>query len=187
MGMVLTVAGLGSSGPRHWQTHWERDNPTWRRVPHREWEAPSCADWLADLEAAVAACERPPVLAAHSLGCSLVAHWAHSGSRSKIAGAFLVAPSDVESPAHPAGPVGFSPMPLMRLPFPSTVVASTNDPYVSLARATSFARHWGSQLVTLENAGHLNSDSGHGPWADGAELLHSFGVAVLRSATAASP
>jgi predicted alpha/beta hydrolase family esterase len=111
------------------------------------------------------------VLAAHSLACALVAHWAtRPGARA--AGAFLVAPADVDSPAHTADEVrNFSPVPLVRLPFPSIVVASTDDPFVTPARAATFARAWGSRLVTFERAGHLNADAGFGPWPEGRRLL----------------
>ncbi len=62
-------------------------------------------------------------------------------------------------------------MPLLRLPFPSTVVASSNDPYVSLERARYFAQCWGSQFVDLGAAGHINTASGLGDWPAGVALL----------------
>ena len=67
------------------------------------------------------------MLAAHSLACSLVAHWSTSPGV-RAAGALLVAPADVDSPAHTADEVrDFSPVPPAPLPFPSIVVASTVD------------------------------------------------------------
>ena len=136
-----------------------------------DWLLPKLADWVARLEEAVAACVTPPVLVAHSLACALVAHWAmRPGARA--AGAFLVAPADVDTPAHTAEEVrNFSPIPLAPLPFPSIVATSTDDPFVTPARAAAFARAWGSRLVTFERAGHLNADAGFGPWAEGRRLL----------------
>ena len=171
---VLTLPGLWNSGPQHWQTHWERRHPDMRRVLQRDWETPDRAEWVAQLDAAVGACARPPVLAAHSLACTLVAHWAQSGSPHRIAGAFLVAPSDVEAPIYPTGTTGFAPMPLARLPFPSLVVASADDVYVSPARAGAFARAWGSELVDIGAAGHINGDAGYGPWPEGEAMLRAF-------------
>lgn len=171
---VLTLAGLWNSGPQHWQTLWEKQHPHWLRVPHSEWKTPDRAAWVAELDAAIAACATAPVLAAHSLACSLVAHWAMSGSPHKIAGAFLVGPSDVDAPSYPSGTTGFTPMALPRLPFPSLVVASSDDPYVSLARARQFASSWGSELVTIGDAGHINGDAGYGPWPEGQQLLRDF-------------
>jgi uncharacterized protein len=171
---VLTVAGLWNSGPQHWQTHWENRHADWRRVQQQTWENPDRESWVAGLEAAVAGCATPPVLATHSLACVLVSHWIAAHPHSKIAGAFLVAPSDVEAPSYPPGTSGFTPMPMNRLPFPSMVIASSNDEYVSLDRARAFAEAWGSEFVCIGDAGHINGASGHGPWPEGEQMLLDF-------------
>ena len=168
---VLILPGYGDSGPDHWQTRWERADPACQRVVQDDWLAPRLEDWLATLDRHVAECETLPVLVAHSLGCALVAHWAgRPGSTAR--GALLVAPADVDSPLRTDDLVrNFSPIPLLRLPFPSIVVASTDDPFVSLDRATAFAAAWGSRLAILEDAGHINADAGFGPWPEGRNLL----------------
>jgi hypothetical protein len=171
---VLILAGLWNSGPQHWQTHWERKHPEFKRVPHRDWNNPACHEWVAELDAAIAACEGAPILVAHSLACNLVAHWARSGSPLKVAGAFLVAPSDADAPTYPADVHGFTPMPMEKLPFPSVMVASTNDEYVSIERARAFAQAWGSKLVEIGDAGHINGASGYGEWPEGEKMLEDF-------------
>jgi predicted alpha/beta hydrolase family esterase len=171
---VLILPGLWNSGPRHWQSLWHERNPHWRRAAHRDWTNPHCAEWVAELDAAIADCQGAPILVAHSLGCMLVAHWALSGSPLKVAGAFLVAPSDVEAPTYPADLNCWAPIPLQPLPFPSVVVGSANDPFASLDRTSAFAGAWGSRLVEIGDAGHLNSDSGHGDWPEGLRLLEQF-------------
>jgi hypothetical protein len=65
-------------------------------------------------------------------------------------------------------------MPMGRLPFPSLVVASVNDQYVSPERAKTFASSWGSEIVFLGNAGHINGDAGYGPWPEGEKMLLEF-------------
>lgn len=168
---VLILPGYADSGPDHWQSHWERADPACRRVVQDDWLQPRLGDWLATLDRHVRASGSPPVLAAHSLGCALVAHWAARAS-APAKGALLVAPSDVDSPAHTPDEVrSFSPMPLVRLPFPSIVVASADDPFVDPPRAAAFARAWGSRLVALPAAGHINADAGFGPWPEGRHLL----------------
>jgi len=171
---VLVLSGLWNSGPQHWQTHWERKYPAWRRVAHRDWNNPQRDEWVAELDGAIAHSEGRPILLAHSLGCMLVAQWALCGSPLKIAGAMLVAPSDVEAPSYPIDANEFVPVPLAPLPFPSIVVASSNDPYASVERSRAFARGWGSKLVEIGDAGHINGDSGHGPWPEGEQLLEEF-------------
>jgi predicted alpha/beta hydrolase family esterase len=44
---VLTLPGLLNSGPQHWQTHWGRQHPAWRRVAHDNWETPDRARLMA--------------------------------------------------------------------------------------------------------------------------------------------
>jgi uncharacterized protein len=171
---VLTLSGLWNSGPQHWQTHWEHKHPAYVRVPHRDYNNPECHEWVAELDAAIAACEGTPILVAHSLACMLVAHWAKSESQLKIAGAMLVAPSDVEASSYPVAVNGFAPIPLDKLPFPSIVVASSDDEYVTIARARQFADAWGSKFVDIGKAGHINGASGLGEWPEGEQILTQF-------------
>jgi predicted alpha/beta hydrolase family esterase len=180
---ILLLPGLQDSGPLHWQTLWMKDRPWMRRVEQRDWETPRLADWVENLEAAVRGAEGPVLLVAHSAACALVAHWAAASPRA-IRGALLVAPPDVEAPSFPPGTTGFAPMPLAPLPFPSTVVASSDDPYVSPARARRFALAWGSRLVEIGTAGHINTASGHGLWPLGLELLRELKAAAWPAAVA---
>ncbi|MGO4290475.1 RBBP9/YdeN family alpha/beta hydrolase [Chitinophaga sp. RAB17] len=167
---VLTAPGLGSSGPLHWQTLWEQSIPGTRRIEQSDWDAPVCERWVAQIEKAVKAAGPQVVIAAHSLACMALVHWARQ-SKSKITGALLVAPADAERPGFPAAAVGFTPIPLVKLPFESIIVASTNDTYCSLERAAFFASHWGSRFVNTGAKGHINSESGLGEWQEGQNLL----------------
>ncbi|MNR61323.1 hypothetical protein D3C85_1830500 [compost metagenome] len=51
------------------------------------------------------------------------------------------------------------------------VVASDDDPYCALERARMFAADWGSRLVVVHGAGHINADSGLDDWPQGLKLL----------------
>jgi predicted alpha/beta hydrolase family esterase len=171
---VLIVPGLNNSGPTHWQSCWERTLPEAERVEQADWDRPALAEWTANLVEAVRR-RSGAILVAHSLGCALVAHLAALRGRRGIAGALLVAPADVNRNG-PAGRLleGFGPMPRGPLPFPTTVVASRDDPYVRFDLAAAFARSWGARLVDLGFAGHINVDSGFGPWPEGLTLLQEL-------------
>lgn len=169
------IPGLGNSGPDHWQTFFEQSAPNFERIQQQEWDAPNCADWVRNINKALAPYDPATVvLIAHSLGCATVAHWAAQYPK-KIKGALLVAPSDLEAPLYQFPATGFSPIPTAPLPFTSLVIASANDPWVTLERAAYFADCWGSAFVNIGDAGHINAASGHGQWTDGLEMLQALG------------
>ena len=170
---ILIVPGYRNSGPGHWQTLFEARFATARRVHMPCFEEPARDAWVGALDRAVAACAAPPVLVAHSLGCIAVAHWAQRATR-RVHAALLVAPCDVEKSDLPGCLRGFAPLPQGPLCFPARLVASTNDPYVELNRAGEMAFAWGARTHVVENGGHLNTASGHGPWPEGEALLSAL-------------
>jgi uncharacterized protein len=173
---TLVLPGLHDSDPEHWQSRWEAGPAaeTIHRVIQDDWVTPRCADWVAKLDEVLALRGLGAVLVAHSAGCALVSHWAAGRSQRHVHGALLVAPSDPEASSFPSGPTGFAPMPLQRFPFRSIVVASSNDPFVTVSRAQAFAKAWGSEFVMIGKAGHINSDSALGNWPKGLALLRDL-------------
>lgn len=169
---VLILPGLFNSGDTHWQSNWERQFSGMRRVEQQDWETPHVRHWIDRLNQEIDATDGEVVLVAHSLACTLVTRWAEQHPKTrKVRGALLVAPSDTEADTYPPGTSGFMPMSTQCLPFPTIMVASTDDPYVTRARAETFSQAWGSELVWIENAGHINGQTGYGPWPEGVELL----------------
>ncbi|EWY38772.1 hypothetical protein N825_11425 [Skermanella stibiiresistens SB22] len=169
---VLILPGLGGSGPQHWQSLWQDAEPSFQRVEQADWDNPDRAAWIANLETAARAAEGPIVLVAHSLACPLVALWAKHGTVAAVRGAMLVAPPDLDSADRvPVEAAGFGPMPLDPLPFPSVVVASSDDPYAELGRTRAFASGWGSEFIDIGPCGHINTESGFGDWPRGLEIL----------------
>ena len=168
----LIVPGLGNSGPEHWQTYFENSGSNFHRVEQTNWDAPTCADWIAAIDNKISEFDPATVvLIGHSLGCATIAHWAKTYQRT-IKGALLVAPSDLEAPQYTFTAIGFAPIPLEKIGFKTIVVASADDVWVSLERAKFFAEHWGTTLfINLGNAGHINVASGHTNWEEGLKLL----------------
>lgn len=178
---VLVLAGYMNSGPGHWQTRWEAAHANFTRVPMPDWNHPDRDAWCATLEATLQALPAEAggvLLAAHSLGCLTVAHWAandaSTATRAKVAGALLVALPDPHGADFPSEIRGYVPLPMAPLPFPSVVVASTDDPYCSTAFARRCADAWGSRYEEIGAFGHINAESGLGYWPQGMNWLMSM-------------
>jgi predicted alpha/beta hydrolase family esterase len=167
MSSFLIVHGLEGSGPQHWQS--------WLalRLRERGFEVayPSLSDadhprldvWLDELAAELSRLPAAETtVLCHSLGCLLWLQHAASAS-GEVARVLLVAPTqpDEDQPESP----GFRPTPLhatgaRELRF----VCSTNDPYCPRETSERMARELGVEIDWLEDAGHINTDAGFGPW-----------------------
>jgi uncharacterized protein len=162
---VLIVPGLHDSGETHWQTWLQRHYRSAVRVNQEDWSVPDVERWASRIEAALARGPRGPWVAiAHSFGCLALVH-ALSRGVPDIAAALLVAPAD---------PIKFGAadaLPCQPLPVASTLVASRTDPWMPFETAVAWSRIWGSRLVDVGNAGHVNVASGHGPWPLGKQLV----------------
>ena len=177
---VLVLPGYQNSGAGHWQTRWESLDPAFTRVQMPDWDHPVRDAWSRTLDAAVAAADTPVAFAAHSLGCLTTAFWAtqyaSTAQLAKVAGALLVAVPDPAEVHFPQAASGFAPVPLMRLPFPGIVVASSDDPYGGVRFSQTCANAWGSQWIGIGARGHINADSGLGDWSEGRGWLSSLSV-----------
>jgi uncharacterized protein len=177
---ILIIPGWGGSGPMHWQTRWAGKLSTARVVEQADWYKPDRAAWAANIIAAVRASTRPVVLVAHSAGVSSVAHAAHELGAFNVAGAFLVAPASERAlHAIPGMPTDFARHVRATLPFRAVLASSTTDPYCTVDEAQELAGAWGAEFSDAGDAGHINTESGHGPWPEGlmrfAGFLRSLG------------
>jgi len=175
--LVLLVPGLENSGPGHWQSIWERQRGDCERVELVMWDEPHRNTWVNQLNLAIRSADRPVVLVAHSLGCLAVAWWAQleqPGADSRVIGALLVAPPDVDVSPLDDRLTAFSPTPSQPLPFPSILVGSRNDPYLGYRSARRLARTWGSRFADAGSIGHINAASEIGDWPFGQFLLEQL-------------
>ena len=167
---VVIVPGWRDSGPGHWQSLWAEGLDGAVRVEQDDWVSPRRESWVRAIGDLILAQDAPVVVAAHSLGCIATTHLPPEVT-ARIAGALLVAPAD---PERRAALNDFAPVPYAALPYRSVVVASSNDPFCPVRLAGAYARAWGSEFVRMQNAGHINLDSGHGDWPLGLALLQSL-------------
>jgi uncharacterized protein len=178
---ILIVPGLRERTDNHWQPLlgvkliWSR--PV-RSIPPGGRENLDLAARVAAIQDALESIHGPVTIVAHSAGVLMLAHWAQQHRRANIVGALLATPADLETPMPEGYPTlaalqsnGWLPVPRKRLPFPSIVAASSNDPLASLARVGQLASDWGSELVQLGEVGHLNPASGYGEWPLAIELI----------------
>jgi predicted alpha/beta hydrolase family esterase len=129
------------------------------------------------LDRTVSSLSEKAILVAHSLGCLAVAWWAagQPDCGQLVRGAMLVSPPDLDSaPGCLPALASFTRLAPARLPFPSLVIASENDPYARIEASARLAREWGSEFVNAGAVGHINADSGHGPWPEGERYLRQF-------------
>lgn len=162
--VFVLVPGLQDSGPEHWQSCWHTRFPAWLRMAQRNWSMPDLEGWVGSIRRTLGTQSRPAILIGHSMGalasCALA-----SRQIQNIAGVMLVAP------AEPARFELEEQIPVSALPCPSILVASHDDPLMRFDRAEYWAGVWGSRLADIGEAGHINVESGYGPWPHGLHLL----------------
>ncbi|CAM4318499.1 alpha/beta hydrolase [Acinetobacter pragensis] len=174
---VLIIPGLRDHVAEHWQTLLESRLAKVRSVAPAEIDQLNCANRVARIQAELEKIQGPVILVAHSAGVLMTLHWAVQHQHD-IQGALLVAPPDLSQswPANYPSPdllkkEGWSPLPNQKLPFPSIVVASTNDHLAQFDEVEQMAKVWGSQLVNAGAVGHLNPAAGFGSWPMAEQLI----------------
>ena len=171
MTIYFIIPGYQGSGADHWQTWIESTQPNFHRIQQRDWDNPDIEEWADNIDKAIAGYDpESVVLVAHSLGCITVAEWAKRYNR-PVKAALLVAPPDVDVIRNKVDNILTTETPIQLLPFRTVLVASTNDPWMSIERAAYYANQWGSEFINIGEAGHINSLSGYGEWYEGLEIL----------------
>jgi predicted alpha/beta hydrolase family esterase len=168
---ILIVPGLGGSSPDHWQSRWAQKLSTARIVEQEDWDRPNRDAWVGNILRGIDGATRPIALVGHSLGSIAAASAiAETSAPEKIATAFLVAPPDPESAALPPGlidPAFKEKAPQAALGVNGVIVASRSDAFANYSFAQKLASLWGLDLADAGDAGHINAESGHGPWPEG--------------------
>lgn len=161
---VLIVPGLRNSDEHHWQSRWEENLPNSKRIELAEWDTPDLEKWKQGIRAALQHFDKPVVVIAHSFGTLASASIAQEFPE-KIAALFLVAPADPDKFQIAAQ------LPQQPLPVPAQIIASSNDPWLTEAKAAYWALLWGTDYLRFKNVGHINSASNLGDWTEGVTQL----------------
>jgi len=172
----LFLAGYGNSTGEHWQAKWfaQLAGGIW---VEQDWQQPKRDDWVSAINATLEKTSEPLVVISHSLGGLAFIEWANQYPdllREKIRGGFLVALPDADAESFPSVIQGFANTPLHKIPVPTFMLVSQDDPYASFERSCFFASALGSELINLGNRGHINSAAGLGDWPEGKNYLQAF-------------
>ncbi len=166
----LLLHGWRGSGPGHWQA-WLDDRVDGACLPALpDADHPRLDAWLDALRATLAACDDPPVVLCHSLGCVLWLH--HAATRPpdspRAARVALVAPpcacAEVPEIAD-FFPVPRDPLAVAAAAIETTrLVCSDADHYCPEGAQVAYGERLGCPVDFLPGAGHLNAEAGYGAW-----------------------
>lgn len=161
---ALIVPGLNNSDTQHWQTRWQAQLVGSRRIGLDNWATPNLSKWCEAIEQALATANEPSIVIAHSFGALASARMAEL-MPDKIRALFLVAPAD------PAKFAIAHMLPHTALSVKTTLIASTNDPWMDADKAAQWAMNWGAEFLRVKDLGHINSASNIADWPQGMEQL----------------
>jgi predicted alpha/beta hydrolase family esterase len=166
------VPGFKGSGLEHWQTWLQEQVPGSARISGIDWDKPVLALWAERVRDELARATQPLRVIAHSFGC-LATVVAVADRPEHVAELILVAPADpdrfdftgLKPQDLPFGSFSLAEaLPRRALQVNGTVIASRNDPWLTYAKAAGLAQEWGLDVHDAGEAGHINAESGYGPW-----------------------
>lgn len=107
---------------------------------------------------------KPNIVVCHSLANTLWFHLCQEGLDVYLDKLYLVAPPRVDCDIKELKE--FFPIDIPKNLYAKEIklVVSTNDPYLNIEEAKEIQKKIGCEIVILENAGHINADSGYGKW-----------------------
>lgn len=166
---VLLLHGWGGSDFPHWQS-WlageiAKDYGTVSFLRFSNFDFPKLDVWKKELLEHLSDF-RPDIIICHSLANTLWFHICNDENLKidRVEKLFLVAPPSLECKIEELK--SFFPLDLPKKLHAqkTTLIASSNDPYMSMDEVKHIEKTLNIDTVILENAGHINSDSGYGEW-----------------------
>ncbi len=107
---------------------------------------------------------KPETVICHSLGCTLWLHLCLEGEISFVERLLLVAPPRLSCDLETLKTFFPLEAPSSVFAHEAMLVTSDNDPYMNQEEAANLQKALGIEMKVLENAGHINADSGYGEW-----------------------
>lgn len=189
---VLVVPGFHGSDEAHWQTWLEKQLPNSQRIDRVDWEMPVVKAWAKAVTRALDEDPVPTVIVAHSFGC-LASALAIANRPNLDLAAVFVAPAQPDRFAafgerdNPALPSIAQYLPDGTLNVPGLLIGSQNDPWMKLPHAYAWARRWNLIFHDAGEVGHINTESGFGPWPWIKGVVESIGESLSQAGSLQKP
>ncbi len=164
---VLILHGWGGSDAPHWQAELAseiaKDYGTVSFPLLDSCHFPSKNRWVKQVKQ-ILLDFKPDTVVCHSLANNLWMWLCQEDGMIEIDRLFMVSVPSLETKENTIKT--FFPCPLPQNIYAQKVhmLVSDNDPWVQLDEVETLASHFNASLTVLENAGHINADSGHGKW-----------------------
>jgi len=164
---VLLLHGWGGSDYPHWQS-WlagkiAKDYGCVNFLKFSNFDEPKLDVWMSELLYALEDF-KPDIVICHSLANTLWFHACNTQKIDKIQKLYLVAPPSLTCnikelseffPLNPPSDLNAD---------NALLIVSTNDPYMNLDEAKELQASLHVKMQIIENAGHINAQSGYGNW-----------------------
>lgn len=164
---TLLLHGWGGSDDPHWQA-WlageiAKDYGTVAFPLLDNPHFPTKNRWIKQVKALLKEFQ-PDLVICHSLANTLWFHLCNEGEITPVKRLLMVAPPRLDLELDTIKT--FFPVESPKALFAQEVmlVTSDNDPYMDKAEAAALQKALGVEMKVLENAGHINADSGFGEW-----------------------
>ena len=162
---VLLLHGWGGSNFPHWQS-WlageiVKDYGKVSFLEFSDFDFPSLVLWKSELKKELRSF-KPDIVVCHSLANTL---WFHLVDEIDIINKlYLVAPPSFLCSIKEIGEFFPLELPKNTAAKETLLVCSTNDPYMEVQEAKELQTSLNIPIKIIENAGHINADSGYGQW-----------------------
>jgi len=164
---LLVLHGWGGSDAPHWQAELAceaaKNYGTVSFPLLDNCHFPNKNRWMRQVKAILNDFE-PDTVVCHSLANTLWFWLCEEGEIEAVERLYLVAPPSLETRESIIRTFFPSPLPQSLKAEKIEMIVSDNDPYMDLEEAKKIAGHFHIPLEIIENAGHINAESGYGKW-----------------------
>lgn len=164
---VLILHGWGGSDAPHWQAElaaeFAKNYGTVSFPLLDNCHFPSKNRWVKQVQKILQAF-KPDTVVCHSLANTLWFWLCQEEGMADVERLFMVSPPSLTTEVEIIKSFFPCAMPKKLYAKEVQMIVSDNDPYITVEEAKAIAAYYAIPLTILEDAGHINTDSGHGKW-----------------------